>query len=95
MNFNALRPFLKGFLSTLCCVVIFQFSYAQGPTTIVDNTQTSATLDGTVNPAEYVGSSTGINNGFGDVIGSGSTVSVDSDASGTLHFGFQPSLFGL
>src|SRR4051812_45368053 len=39
------------------------------PITITDTTSGTATNDGTINSGEYVGSSAGINGGFGNVIG--------------------------
>lgn len=57
------------------------------PISIVDTTAGSATNDGSIGVGEYVGSSTGINGGFGNVIGSEATLGVDSSVSGALHFG--------
>ena len=57
------------------------------PTSIVDTTAGTATSDGAVLPGEYVGSSVGINAGFGDVIGIGSRIHLDSDAAGDLNVG--------
>jgi hypothetical protein len=61
-------------------------SYAQ-VNTITDITAGTATVDGTINVGEYVGSAGGINSGFGDVIGENSLLHIDSDTSGTLTFG--------
>lgn len=55
--------------------------------TINDTTPGTATNDGSINVGEYVGSSSGINSGFGNVIGSNSTLHVDSSSSGGLNFG--------
>ena len=59
------------------------------PVSIVDTTPGSATADGTIQPGEYVGSSNGINSGFGDVIGGNSKLFVDSSLTGALNFGIQ------
>ena len=58
------------------------------PTVIVDTTPTGATADGTVNPGEYVGSSTGINSGFGGQLSPG-PLHFDSDSSGNLQIGLE------
>ncbi len=58
--------------------------FAQGPTIITDNTAGTATKDGTINGGEYVGSSIGINGGFGNVIGSSSSLHIDGDNTGNL-----------
>ena len=50
-----------------------------------DNT---ATNDGTINPGEYAAFSSGINTGFGNVIGKDSKLFIDSGADGRLNFGF-------
>lgn len=57
--------------------------------TIDDNTPGSATNDGVINAGEYVGSTSGINSGFGNVIGSGSQLFIDSSTSGALNFGLR------
>ncbi|HSH01404.1 MAG TPA: Ig-like domain-containing protein [Anaerolineae bacterium] len=57
------------------------------PTTIIDNTSTTATNDGTITPTEYVGSSSGINGTANDVIGAGSSLYLDSDINGNLNIG--------
>jgi hypothetical protein len=57
------------------------------PMTITDTTSTTASNDGTINEGEYVGSTYGINSGFGGVIGSGSSLHVDSSSAGGLNFG--------
>lgn len=56
-------------------------------TTITDTTAGTATNNGTIAGGEYVGSSTGINTGFGDVIGAGAQLHVDSSDAGALNFG--------
>lgn len=58
--------------------------------TITDTTPGSATNDGTINSGEYVGSTTGINSGFGDVIGATSTLSLDSSSTGQLNIALKP-----
>ncbi len=57
--------------------------------TITDTTAGTATNNGTINVSEYVGFSTGINNGFGNVIGSASRLHIDSDGSGNLNLGLD------
>lgn len=59
------------------------------PTNIVDTTTGTATRNGTIGVSEYVGQSLGINSGFGNVIGSASTMGIDSDDVGNLNVGFQ------
>lgn len=59
------------------------------PTTITDITAGGAVIDGVITPEEYAGFSTGINSGFGDVIGAGSTFYIDSDGAGNLYFGLE------
>jgi hypothetical protein len=56
---------------------------------ITDTTIGTATRNGVINAGEYVGGFAGINSGFGGVIGSGSTLYIDSSISGNLNFGFQ------
>jgi hypothetical protein len=56
---------------------------------INDTTAGTATNDGTINGGEYVGSGTGINSGFGNVIGSGSTMYMDSSSGGGLNIGIR------
>jgi hypothetical protein len=76
-------------LQRLSLSVLFALSlqtYAQ-VNTITDTTTGTATVDGTINVGEYVGSAGGINSGFGDVIGTGSLLYIDSDTSGNLNFG--------
>ena len=65
------------------------------PISIVDTTTGSAINDGSIGGGEYVGSSTGINAGFGNVIGSQATLGVDSDATGGLNFGLTRGPGGL
>ncbi|MBX7212706.1 MAG: ExeM/NucH family extracellular endonuclease, partial [Thermoflexales bacterium] len=66
-----------------------------GPVTITDNTATTATRDGAIGAGEYVGYSCGINNGFGNVIGSASKLYVDSSDTGALNFGLTTGGGGL
>jgi len=68
---------------------------AAAPTVIIDNTPGTAVADGVVNLGEYVGFSTGINAGFGDVIGAGSELHIDTDGSGTLSIGLVSGGGGL
>ncbi|MDP6491041.1 MAG: hypothetical protein QGG69_04630, partial [Kiritimatiellia bacterium] len=60
------------------------------PVSLVDTTPGTATHDGTVSNGEYVASSSGINSGFGDVMGSNSLLHVDSSLGGKLNFGLEP-----
>jgi hypothetical protein len=62
-------------------------SLSAAPTTITDLTASTAVVNGTVVAGEYAGFSSGINAGFGDVIGANSQLHVDSDATGALNFG--------
>jgi len=57
------------------------------PITITDITPGTAINDGVVNPGEYVGASSGINGGFGDVLGGASLLHIDSDTLGNLSLG--------
>jgi pullulanase len=59
------------------------------PVNLVDTTPGGATTDGTINANEYVAFSSGINSGFGNVIGSNSKLHIDSDTGGTLYFGLE------
>jgi hypothetical protein len=59
------------------------------PITITDTTAGTATNNGAIAGGEYVGSSVGINSGFGNVIGSNSAIHVDSSSLGALNFGVQ------
>lgn len=72
--------------SALAVLLVATVAYAV-PIIIDDVTSTTATNDGVVNAGEYVGLSTGINSGFGDVIGANSELHVDSDALGALNLG--------
>jgi len=56
---------------------------------ITDQTAAGATVDGTVNGGEYAGGTTGIHDSFGDVIGSGSTLSLNSDDQGQVQIALQ------
>ncbi len=80
-------------LAAAAAVSLTASSYAA---TVVDTTATSATNDGTINSGEYVGGVDGINGGFGDVIGDGARLNIDSSVTGDLNFGLQvgPGTFG-
>ncbi len=54
-----------------------------------DTTRTAGTVDGVISPGEYPLSTSGINNGAGDLIGAGSTMHVDTDSAGNLLLGFD------
>ncbi len=90
MRSRFLHPFL-----TLALVAAFAGSAFATPASIVDNTATGANKDGSVAPGEYVGETNGIGSGFGDVIGSTSTLGVDSDDAGNLYFGLTRGGGGL
>jgi hypothetical protein len=57
------------------------------PTNITDTTAGTAVNNGTVGVGEYVGYSTGINSGFGDVLGATSQLHLDSSEAGQLNVG--------
>ncbi len=76
-------------------VMLFAVPALATPAIIIDNTATGATKDGIITGGEYVGSTTGIGSGFGDVIGSTSTLGVDSDDAGNLYFGLTRGTGGL
>ncbi len=59
---------------------------------IIDTTSGTATKDGTVGVSEYVDYSVGINGSFGDRLGDGSRLHIDSSRSGTLSFGLETSV---
>jgi hypothetical protein len=80
--------------SAVAVLLVASVAYAV-PIIIDDVTSTTATNDGVVNVGEYVGLSTGINSGFGDVIGANSELHVDSDALGALNFGLVSGGGGL
>ena len=66
------------------------------PTTIVDDTEDAATADGTINGGEYPGYSEGINDGFGDVVGTTSKLYLDSNIDGDITLALEkgPGTFG-
>ncbi len=76
-----------GRLLAACGMMFLASPASANSTAIVDLTAGTATNDGNVSPGEYVGSSAGINSGFGDQIGATSRLHVDSDAGGNLNFG--------
>jgi hypothetical protein len=63
-------------------------TYAE-PVSLVDTTAGTATHDGSVGASEYVASSSGINSGFGGVMGTQSLLHVDSSLGGKLNFGLE------
>lgn len=78
----------------ICSIIMIlallaMFTQPAQAATITDTTSDTATNDGTVNTGtgEYVGSTTGINSGFGGVIGQGSTLHIDSSSTGALNIG--------
>lgn len=56
---------------------------------IADFDAATATNDGTINAGEYSGASSGVNSGFGDVIGDNSSLHWNSDASGNVSLGIE------
>ncbi|MBE2202317.1 MAG: hypothetical protein IAE79_27145 [Anaerolinea sp.] len=76
--------FLPLFMALLALIVTPALAT---PAFIEDTTPATATNNGTINTNEYVDYTTGINSGFGNVIGSGSQLHIDSDATGALHIG--------
>jgi len=54
---------------------------------LIDETPTTASADGTITPGEYAHAVTGINDGFGDLLGENSTLHLDTDRFGHLHLG--------
>ncbi len=56
--------------------------------TATDGTYAGVAVDGTVDAGSAPISYSGLNSGFGDVIGAGSTTVVDSDSTGAIQFGF-------
>lgn len=84
----------KGFLVSLAAAAALALPIAgagsamASPTVIVDTTPGGAVVDGTVNAGEYVGSSTGINSGFGGQLSPG-PLSLDSDSSGNVQLGLD------
>jgi hypothetical protein len=74
----------------LCTILLTSSTLHAG--FITDTTIGTATRDGVINAGEYVGGFAGVNNGFGNVIGSQSTLYIDSSLSGQLNFGFQRGL---
>ncbi len=77
-------PFLFLFMALLALAIA---PVMASPAYIFDETPTTATNDGTIGVDEYVDFTTGINSGFGNVIGSGSQLHIDSDATGALNIG--------
>jgi hypothetical protein len=71
----------------LCAILLTSSTLHAG--FITDTTIGTATRDGVIDAGEYVGGFAGVNSGFGNVIGSSSTLYVDSSLTGNLNFGFQ------
>lgn len=78
MNCKSLLPFC------FLCIAIQCFSQQN---IIYDFTRSTALNDGMIALCEYPGYSTGINSGFGDVIGENSEFHFDSDTAGNLNIG--------
>lgn len=74
-------------LSLAAVASLLTLNAIAAPTSITDTTAGSATRDGTIGGGEYIGSSSGINSGFGGALGNG-TMYIDSSSSGTLNIGF-------
>ena len=90
MRSRFLHPFL-----TLAAVALFAAPALATPAVIVDTTAGGAVKDGTVNAGEYVGETSGIGAGFGDVIGASATLGVDADEFGEVYFGLTRGPGGL
>lgn len=60
-----------------------------GLQTVIDSTVNGALVDGTINVNEYIGSRSGINSGFGDIIGGSSKLYIDSNSSGQVQIGIE------
>lgn len=75
-------------LSLFLCLALFTSWSSADVVTIVDTTSGTANNNGSIGVGEYVGFSSGINSGFGDVAGLGSRLYVDSSIAGGLNFGF-------
>ena len=54
-----------------------------------DDSTSIAIADGAIGGSEYPGASTGVNSGFGAMIGAGVELYVDGDAAGSLAFGID------
>lgn len=91
---------MKMFYPTSCLAAAAAMALA-GPAmaahvgTITDTTPGTANNDGTIASGEYAGSTSGINSGFGDVIGQGSLLFLDSSSTGTLSFGIRSAVGSL
>jgi hypothetical protein len=84
----------RRFLSPVVASVLVTASGAASaaPATLVDRSALGAVANGTVSAGEYSSAgSTGINAGFGNVIGSGTTYAVEADVLGALTFGLSGS----
>ena len=86
-----MRHFVYPSLSVVALLAAAPAGWAAHLGTITDTTAGTATVDGTINGGEYAGSTSGINTGFGDVIGETSALFLDSSSSGGLNFGFRSS----
>ncbi|OQA15858.1 MAG: hypothetical protein BWY63_02842 [Chloroflexi bacterium ADurb.Bin360] len=71
----------------VCAMLAMVVQPAIAGSTITDTTSGTATRDGTVNVEEYVGSTPGINSGFGGVIGADATLHIDSSSAGAVNIG--------
>lgn len=56
---------------------------------IVDDTELGGNADGRIDPGEYVATVAGINDGFGDLIGAGSLLHLDSSGGGRYSFAIE------
>jgi MYXO-CTERM domain-containing protein len=64
------------------------------PETLVDRSALGASADGDVSAGEYSDTSAGINAGFGNILGSGTSYGVEADLLGSLTFGLGGSAAG-
>ncbi len=76
-------------LAAIAATAAFTSAGFAATATIIDTTPGGATNDGVIGVGEYVGSTVGINTGFGDVLGASSTLYVDSSSAGGLFFGLD------
>ncbi|MEM6315632.1 MAG: hypothetical protein AAF743_16210 [Planctomycetota bacterium] len=74
-----------------CAIGLATIPVSAAQVVLSDNTTTTAINDGTVNIGEYATSTSGINGGFGDVIGTSSSFFVDSDSAGNINIGILSS----
>ena len=77
-----------------CCVLIWSQVASADPVNLLDRSVLGPVVDGTVNTGEYTAASSGVNTGFGGVIGAGTTLSVESSINGDVVLGLSGSKAG-